>query len=60
MNSFVLISLEWSCYNGINFQFIHLDLYKPVNLDNSLFGINIGTHFLTIDLFWTTPISITF
>ena len=34
------------------FQFIGLDLYKPVNIDGALFGINVSRVFLYLDLFW--------
>ncbi len=52
MNRFVPICLEWNCYNGLFFHFFHLELYRPLNIDGSLFGFNVSSSFLYIDIFW--------
>ncbi len=54
MNRLTLISLEWTCYNGLVFNFLHLDLFKPINIDSSLIGFNADKNFLFIDIFWIT------
>ena len=52
MNRLTIINAEWNSYNGFVFEFLHLELFKMVNIDNSLFGINISKRFLYIDIFW--------
>ncbi len=54
MNNFTLINLEWNCYNGFIFKFLHLELYKPIDIDNSLFSINFTGDFLYIDILFKT------
>lgn len=54
MNRISLINVEWNCYNGFLLQFIHLELFKPIDTDSSLFGVNVSKDFLYIDIFWKT------
>ena len=52
MNRITLITVEWNCYNGFIFEFMHLELFKPINIDNALFGMNVSKNFLYIDVFY--------
>ncbi len=52
MNRFTPIRIEWNCYNGFIFELFHMELYKPVNIDNALFGLNVSKDFLYIDIFF--------
>jgi hypothetical protein len=52
MNRINLINIEWNSYNGFIFGLLHLELYKPVNIDNALFGVNVSKGFLYIDILW--------
>jgi len=52
MNRISLINLSWTCYSGFIFQFIHLELWKPVDIDAALFGIRFTKYFLYVSLFW--------
>lgn len=52
MNEIKLVNIDWNCYNGFTFQLMHLDLFKPINIDSSLLGVNISKRFLYIDLLW--------
>ena len=50
MNKINIINCEWNCYNGFVFNIFELELYKPINIDSSLFGINVSRNFFYIDL----------
>ncbi len=50
MNRINLFNAEWNCYNGFVFNILELELYKPVNMDSSLFGINASRNFFYMDL----------
>jgi hypothetical protein len=52
MHRITIINVEWNCYNGFIFELINLQLFKPINIDNALFGVNISKYFLYIDIFW--------
>lgn len=52
MNQITIIKAEWNCYNGFIFQLIYLELFKPIHVENSLFGVNVSKDFLYIDIFW--------
>jgi len=52
MNSFQLISIEWTCYNGWIFHILYIESYKPIDLESSLFGFNISKDFFLLYLFW--------
>jgi len=49
MNELTIILIEWNCYNGFIFELIHMELFKPINIDRSLFGINISRDFFYIN-----------
>jgi hypothetical protein len=52
MNKITIINAEWNCYNGFIFELIHLELFKPIDIDNALFGLNVSKNFLYIDILW--------
>lgn len=54
MDRLTIINLEWNCYGGFIFEILHLNLSErfDIDIDNSLFGLNISKDFLYIDLFW--------
>lgn len=52
MNEINIITIKWNCYNGFIFEFINFDMFKPINIDSSLLGINVSKWFLYIDIFW--------
>lgn len=52
INIFSLISIEWNCINGFSFKLIHFDMFLPVNIDSSLFGLSISSQFIYIDVLW--------
>ena len=52
MNRITLFNISWNCYNGFIFELLHIDSFKPYNIDSSLLGINCSKDFLIIDLFW--------
>jgi len=54
MNRISLIAVEWNCYNGFLFHFINLELFKPINIDSSLFGFNFSKDFLYVDILFFT------
>lgn len=54
MNKISIIGLEWNCYNGFTFNILLLELFKPINIDSALFGINFSRRFLYIDLLFIT------
>ena len=41
MNKIILLNIEWNNYNGFILDVLNLDLYKPILMDHSLFGINV-------------------
>lgn len=49
MNKITLIELEWNCYNGFIFSLLHLELFKPVNIDHALFGVYFSKNFFYLD-----------
>ncbi len=54
MNRFTPIVIEWNSYNGFNLEIFHIESYKPINLDSSLFGISASKEFLYINIFYFT------
>lgn len=54
MNKIVPINIEWNCYNGFSFKLLDLELYKPINIDSALLGINFARNFCYIDILFFT------
>jgi hypothetical protein len=52
MRKVTIINAEWTIYNGFIFELIYLELFKPIILDSSLFGLNFSKNFLYIHIFW--------
>jgi hypothetical protein len=50
MNKISLISFEWTCYNGIYFDILQVDMHTPFFSDTALFGFNISKSFFYIDI----------
>ena len=50
MNKIILLNIEWNNYNGFILDVLNLDLYKPILMDHSLFGINVSKQFLIINI----------
>jgi hypothetical protein len=53
INLINIIQIEWNCYNGFVFCVLDLDLNKP-NIDSALFGIDVSSKFLYIDILFVT------
>ncbi|MEK6878929.1 MAG: hypothetical protein AABY22_04940 [Nanoarchaeota archaeon] len=51
------IQMEWNSYNGFIFELFYLEIFKPLRIENSLFGINVSKNFLYFDIFFM-PIKI--
>ena len=45
MERITILNIEWNCYNAIIIELLAVN-------DRALFGINVSTRFLMIDLFW--------
>lgn len=54
MNRFALIWIEWNNYNGFIFSLFEIELYKPINIDGSLFGICASKNFLYLHILFMT------
>jgi len=54
MNRIALINIEYNCYSGYIFELLNLELFWPVNLDSSLFGINVSRDFFYVDILFFT------
>lgn len=50
---FNIITISWIGYNGFDFSLFFIDTCNP-NLFGSLFGLNITSEFVHLDLFFTT------
>lgn len=50
MNKLILFNTEWNCYNGFMLELFSLDIYKPINMERSLFAIYFSKRFLYIHI----------
>ena len=53
INEFNPVKIGWNCYNGLIISIFHFDLNKP-NIDSSLFGLNISSNFIYLDILYIT------
>ena len=54
MNRIDLVNIGWTCYTGYFFEILNIECWKPVDIDNCLFGIRFSKSFLFIDIFFFT------